>query len=106
MMIEDFVGSETCITKMLTIAGGGFTVQAHAGDLPKSAKYGGFGAGNTCVDGDTNSMAAGDFFKRLFVTLFSTISLVSPWFSSGTLLDHAVAPWEVLGCDPPSFPRL
>ena len=66
MMIEDFVGSETCVTKLQTIAGRGFTVQAHAGDLPKSAEWGGEGKGNQCVDGDTNSMAAfligaGDF---------------------------------------------
>jgi hypothetical protein len=66
MMIEDFVGSETCVKKLQTIAGRGFTVQAHAGDLPKSAKWGGSGKGNECVNGDTNSMAAflvgaGDF---------------------------------------------
>ena len=33
-------------------------MQAHAGDLPKSAKWGGSGKGNECVNGDTNSMAA------------------------------------------------
>ena len=58
MMIEDFVGSETCILKLQTISGRGFTVQAHAGDLPKSAEWGGSGKGNQCIDGDTNSMAA------------------------------------------------
>ena len=41
-------------------------MQAHAGDLPKSAQWGGSGKGNECVNGDTNSMAAfliaaGDF---------------------------------------------
>ena len=49
MMIEDFAGSEKCITTLQTIAGRGFTAQAHAGLFP---------AGNTCVDGDTNAMAA------------------------------------------------
>ena len=58
MMIEDFVGSEKCVQKLQTIAGRGFTVQAHAGDLPKGVEWGGEGLGNQCVNGDTNSMAA------------------------------------------------
>lgn len=58
MMIEDFVGSETCVVKLQEIASRGFTVQAHAGDLPKAQKWGGEGQGNQCVDGDTNSLAA------------------------------------------------
>ena len=55
---QDFVGSETCVTKLQAIAGRGFTVQAHAGDLPRGEQWGGSGQGNQCVDGDTNSMAA------------------------------------------------
>ena len=49
MMIEDFVGSERCIETLQNVAARGLTVQAHAGNYP---------AGNTCVDGDTNSLAA------------------------------------------------
>jgi hypothetical protein len=49
MMIEDFTGTEVCISKLRLIASRGFTVQAHAGNYPK---------GNKCVDGDTNAMAA------------------------------------------------
>jgi hypothetical protein len=49
MMIEDFVGTEKCITTLQTVAARGLTVQAHAGNLP---------TGNTCVNGDTNSLAA------------------------------------------------
>ena len=58
MMIEDFAGTELCVTKLQTISSRGFTVQAHAGDLPKAQQFGGQGKGNQCVDGDTNSMAA------------------------------------------------
>ena len=58
MMIEDFAGTETCVTKLQTISSRGFTVQAHAGDLPKGQAWGGQGKGNQCVNGDTNSMAA------------------------------------------------
>eukprot|EP01045_Picozoa_sp_COSAG04_P013401 COSAG04_NODE_949_length_9214_cov_3.398574_6_plen_83_part_01 len=46
------------MTKLQTIASRGFTVQAHAGDLPRGEQWGGSGQGNQCVDGDTNSMAA------------------------------------------------
>jgi hypothetical protein len=49
MMIEDFYGSEKCIDRLQTIAARGLTVQAHVGNLP---------AGNACVDGDTNALAA------------------------------------------------
>ena len=49
VMIEDFVGSEKCVQTLQTVAARGLTVQAHAGNYP---------AGNACVDGDTNSLAA------------------------------------------------
>lgn len=49
MMIEDFVGTETCITTLQTVAARGLAVEAHAGNYP---------TGNTCVDADTNSLAA------------------------------------------------
>lgn len=58
MMIEDFVGTDTCVRRLQTIASRGLAIQAHAGDLPKSAKWGGTGKGNQCIDGDTNSLAA------------------------------------------------
>jgi len=49
MMIEDFAPTEKCVRTLQTAAARQLTVQAHAGNLP---------AGNACVDGDTNAMAA------------------------------------------------
>ena len=49
MMIEDFAPTEACVRMLQTAAARGLTVQARAGGLP---------AGNACVDGDTNSLAA------------------------------------------------
>jgi hypothetical protein len=49
MMVEDFTATEKCITTLQTLATRGLTVQAHAGNYP---------AGNQCVDGDTNALAA------------------------------------------------
>ena len=49
MMIEDFVGNEKCIETLQTIVARGLVVEAHAGNYP---------TGNTCVDGDTSSLAA------------------------------------------------
>jgi len=58
MMIEDFVGTDKCVRRLQTIASRGLAIEAHVGDLPKSAKWGGVGKGNQCIDGDTNSLAA------------------------------------------------
>lgn len=49
MMIEDFAATETCIDTLQTIANRGLIVEAHAGNLPSN---------NTCLHGDTNSLAA------------------------------------------------
>eukprot|EP00040_Diaphanoeca_grandis_P020233 m.107592 g.107592 ORF g.107592 m.107592 type:complete len:406 (+) comp27809_c0_seq1:200-1417(+) len=49
MMIEDFTGTEKCVTELMTITARGITIQAHAGNNPK---------GNMCINGDTNAMAA------------------------------------------------
>jgi hypothetical protein len=49
MMIEDFAGSEKCITTLQTISSRGLTVQAHAGN--EAGESG-------CVHGDTNALAA------------------------------------------------
>ena len=72
MMIEDFVGSETCVAKLRTIAGRGFTVQAHAGDLPKAAKWGGVSKGNQCVEATMK-----EYHKR--------VRVATAWVSSGTV---------------------
>jgi hypothetical protein len=53
MMIEDFAGTEKCITTLQTVASRGLTVQAHAGNFPEGNTPAG-----TCVHGDTNSLAA------------------------------------------------
>jgi hypothetical protein len=55
MMIENFAGSQKCIEMLITAASRGFTTEVHAGDISDNASG---KSGNTCVDGDTNAMAA------------------------------------------------
>lgn len=50
--------TDKCVRRLQTIASRGLAIEAHVGDLPKSAKWGGVGKGNQCIDGDTNSLAA------------------------------------------------
>jgi hypothetical protein len=54
MMIENWAGSQKCIEMLITAASRGFTAEVHAGDLPDGPDM----SENTCVNGDTNAMAA------------------------------------------------
>ena len=47
MMIEDFIGTEKCVSTLQTLAARGLTVQAHVGYSPTN-----------CAFADTNSLAA------------------------------------------------
>jgi hypothetical protein len=52
MMIEDFVGTETCVRMLQTISSRGIAIEAHAGNAPVNASV------ETCAHGGTGSLAA------------------------------------------------